>query len=160
MRARTFQGGARLIFQFVWLVLLLQLLPFTCHRPKLGQKITGKRGWHEHHPRHVPKPDLDKRGVGGRKRKILGAQPDAGRLLLEPYVYFYAVGGLHNAANCCAAYYNLAKSPTPANCESTTSGRIHNLKRIAIQELQWGELLSTTRPSKRSQYSKKIDTHN
>merc|ERR1712224_771187 len=91
-------------------------------------------------------------------RKILGAQPDAGRLLLEPYVYFYAVGGLHNAANCCAAYYNLAKSTTPANCESMTSGRIHNLKRNTIQELQWGELLSTTRPSKRSQYSKKIDT--
>jgi len=58
------------IFQFVWLVLLLQLLPFTCHRPKLGQKITGKRGWHKHHPRHVSKPDLDYRGVGGMEAKI------------------------------------------------------------------------------------------
>ena len=83
MRARTFEGGTRFIFQFVWLVLLLQLLPFACHRPNLGQKITGKRVWHEHHPRRVSKPDLDYRGVGGMEAKIPlapGPMPDASNL--------------------------------------------------------------------------------
>ena len=42
---------------------------------RLGQKITGKRGWHEHHPRHEPSTELGKRGVGGREQKSLALDP-------------------------------------------------------------------------------------
>ena len=63
---------------------LFVLLSLVYHRPRLGQKMTRKRGWHKHHPRHEPKADFDYCGVGGRKRKMPlapGPMPGASKAL-------------------------------------------------------------------------------